>query len=283
MFSMKFIFIYLLLTSFAQGREDHSALWSGVRNQKSIGSCHAFASTAMVEALYSEVHGQNIDLSEADVFAKYVFGETLSLAEESVKRRIRSAISFNLSEIDSDQGGYIDDDINLMKKSGIKSELDSPYDRLLKLFKDMRSTADSRSAEKNPALAVEKFVSIHQQELSTFYQSGAETESVKDLLSRFKIYRIPLDHDQEGNKALILSYLSCRPVGISISPRALGSNEDGSHAVVLRGFTEDKFLIRNSWSGKGASSGKMSKILPGISRAWVLMESNRREPQKNCP
>lgn len=287
---MKVLLYFFLLTGTALARDDHTSAWTGVRKQKGIGACHAFATTALVEALYSEIHGRNIDLSEADVFARSFFGKDQKAAINGLSSRLSSSIGLGAEYLDENQGGYVDDDFELIKKSGIQLEEESPYKSLLRFLDSIRDSVVDRRKEldrtsylRDNRPFILETVSSHRSQLESFYQSTPTSEAVADLLSGYRVHRIDLPGGSEEKIRILKSHLSCRPLAISVHSRALRSTATGMHAVVLRGYAEKKFLIRNSWSGEGESSANMQKLAPYIERAFVLTEKDRRFPRRDCP
>jgi hypothetical protein len=287
---MKFLAFIFFVSGMATAGVDHSASWTGVRKQQGLGACHAFATTALVEALYSEVHGQNIDLSEADVFAKSYFGKNQSASLQGLEWIISGAIGLGLDYLNENQGGYVDDDFALIQRSGIKAEDENPYKGLTALLdavhdsvKDYRKDLNRTSHLRDHRPAVLEMTKALRPKIEEMYASTPTSFEVAQLLSKYRVHRIDLPRGSEEKIQVLKSYLSCRPVAISIQSQALKSMTSGMHAVVLRGYKKKKFLIRNSWSGKGKSSGKMKKLAPFIERAFVLTEANRTTPKRDCP
>ncbi len=235
---------------------DLSWQFQAPRDQGSIGSCHAFAATGLIEAALRRAYGISIHLSEADMLALGV------LRDKSMA-------------VTGEEGGPILLDLQQALRYGLATEKTVAYqdaERQVRMIKTQAQIAriaaraaisdlfqDSGSAVPvdigTAAAAVDTGEGVRARLAAASTQAKRERASVQSALAGATIE--PLDGD--GLPGKIAERLCAGlPVAVSIFPSAMSGewgNLAGGHGVIIQGFDESAsgpiFHVRNSWANAG--------------------------------
>lgn len=267
---------------------DHQDKWpaASIRNQGQIGSCHVFASTALVEAQYYLLTGKHKDLSERDLYYQHLFPRT---DDSSLKNDI-------LYFSKNNEGGWNEKDLNLFKQNGICSEETLPYDDLLRgdaedLYDILKSDYNSKN-QSMPSLINEFSLKGHSSCLK-------ERIDIKEQFKNYQIENLSCGSDIKCTKEVILKYLECNPLAVSVSgygammPKKwfqkllYTPGASGNHALVIAGYDckEDEFIMRNSWDGSDYDRIPADALINGLNSFAILHNGYLMPDEKylRCP
>lgn len=228
----------------------------GPREQKPLGSCHAFAATALLEAAFRRLYGVAIRLSEADLF-------------------VRATAAAGPRALVEPENGLLRRDLRLALRDGVLPG--DGYAGMAARYKALR---------KRPLALIRGGAAVRREVMpeSATPEAAAEREAVRDALSpveiggpsglRFLVSaartivkgRAVRCRSRDKRRDLIAGVLaSGRPVGVGLllngvsdpDLRAQADAVGGEHYIVLTGYERKadgyEFSIRNSWGGRPGS------------------------------
>ena len=264
-------FILFSLIYLSPGTLSAKDYWKHSEQQGSVGACHAFATIALVEAEYWRTTGKFINLSERDLFLRH-YSKGFSSSSDMITHQLRSATKKKLPH-DYNEPGHINHDFAFVKKYGIASERELPYDPLFSngvamAIKRLRHQRDQLATEASQLKKTRQWSdSVAQQKIQ---QSSEQLKGVnkaltpphsthtsnwtRKWLANYKIRQLKPKTSTQA-KSLIISQLSHRPVAVDVtnftelsSHAQHYSSTYSRHSLVVSHYnpTTDHFTIRSS-------------------------------------
>lgn len=339
-----FFFCFSVLANEERCKEfpsiDHKGLWpeDSIRQQCDTGSCHSFATVSLIEALHKKEKDEFIDLSERDLFSQH-FGasnekEAEDLVEEHldvakragrdlgqwIKRFERQkklngwtpqqtlehyASQYRLLQ----EGGYVDQDFNLLRNEGICKESELPFSWFSAGEKGQEALNCLRQARFDVIKyvgeckingtystgAVEKFCKGVEKVLEEKdVYAGLITEVSKICLEERKktksfVKTLSLKKKQPRNtpnktKEEFHRYLSCQPMAMDIKGysnilNGVDKPGHGLHAVALAGYDckSDEYIVRNSWGAGGYDRLPAEKVMANIQTYYIIHKGKYKD------
>jgi hypothetical protein len=275
-------FIFLLSFS-ALAVSDFSSYWSGIPRQKMLFSCHTFVTTGLIEALYAEVYKKQIDLSEADLFGRHFFGSE----EEGLNflyQQYQNPQDVVDTEFAQKQRGDIIPNLEIIQNYGIKMESELPYILASDLMNRIHTDLKKMKKQRTPN-AWQNFVNAQSKVIKAIFQPTGTSEFIREFISGYRVWQMPMYFDIEQRKEMFLSYLSCRPMSISFPVRIMRPNSGGSHVIIARGIdaTGTRILTRDSANIVGNNSVDLDLLIRNAEEISMLLEADQSGPARDCP
>lgn len=326
---------------------DHTNLWpqSSIRQQCDTGSCHSFATISLLEAKHKQLKNEYIDLSERDLFYQHFGAENEKQAKKMIDAHLdmakragrdlgnwvkkleeKKALNPGWNAVSTlkyfannyqyhQEGGYVDQDFNLIINNGICEESELPFtwfknqeegERALTCLREARKqiieeVGECKINDQYSLHKVNKLCRDVQEVLEDkgIYQ-GLITNASKTCLEqrknvrrfakslRFKKREPRIKPEDTRNE--FHEYLRCQPIAIDVknySNILSGVDRPGHviHAVVIAGYDceLDQFIVRNSWGAKGYDRVPASKIIDGLQNYYFLHKGSPKAKRgKKC-
>ncbi|MEO1857313.1 MAG: C1 family peptidase [Rubritalea sp.] len=264
-----FILFYLLYLS--TGTLIAKDYWKHSELQGDVGSCHTFATIALVEAEYWRASGQFINLSERDLFLRHYTNGHSSCSEMITHQLV--AATYKMLPQRYGEAGHINLDFSLAQKNGIASERELPYDPLFSngvamAMKRLRFERDQLAKEASQLKNTKQWSSsVAQTKIQqSFYQlkSVQKTLSLPEYtrtrdwtqkwLENYKLRHLKPKTTSQV-KSSIIAQLSASPVAVDVSnfEELISHSHHTScnysrHSLVVSHYNPgtDQFSIRSS-------------------------------------
>ena len=269
-----------------------------MRDQGYVGSCHSFASAALVEAELFRRTGKNYDLSERDLFEQHFLKTTLS--DHAKDTQAKQIWGVDPDYMHGEGSSSIKDDFEIIKKNGLCFESAYPYDyssRALpayRLIDDLRkqrgAVGDVASCNEgwgnwwavNLGLVQDAAEILIKDSYDALIQNMnppqnclLERKALSGLINSWNFKTVDFESDTPWTekKNLILNLLSQgKPIEASfkgygkIKKQQAPAPDDGHHAVLIVGFdcSTHEFIIRNSWGETG-----YDRVKVGLGTAYL--------------
>lgn len=250
--------------------------WKHKIDQGHVGSCHSFATLALVEAEYKCATGKHIDLSERELFVRHYlndYGSFEKLINSQFERATRRTVTPHYKE-----AGHITDNFKLLQTHGVSTEKELPYSSLFKMGvpEAMRTLRHCRHAVTREMFLSRKAgtwndskksstLKKHKQQSSvsalspifTLPQNTTSQEMMKQFCNELKLIKISPSTTPKA-KQIITSQLAHHPVAVNVSNyiELTGSTAHSlyeRHSLVVSCYhpERDTFTIRSSTRGNG--------------------------------
>ncbi|WP_435689697.1 C1 family peptidase [Rubritalea sp.] len=179
MFPRIAIFLILLLSSLHSVYA--SDYWKHKIDQGNVGSCHTFATLALVEAEYRKVTGKFINLSERELFARHYlkdYGSFDKMITSQFELATRQTVAPYYKE-----SGHITDDFKLLQQHGVRTEKELPYSPFFKMGvpEAMNSLRHARHSVTHEMFSSRKSGTWNEQTKSTALNSHKQRRSTTSL------------------------------------------------------------------------------------------------------
>ncbi|MFC5050102.1 hypothetical protein ACFPK9_05720 [Rubritalea spongiae] len=267
------ICLTLLCTTLHSNARDY---WNHKIDQDNVGSCHSFATLALIEAEFWKATGKHIDLSERELFVRHYlkdYGSFDKMIASQLERATRRTV-----EVYYKESGHIKDDFKLLQQHGVSLEKDLPYSSFFKLDLPMamrnlrharhavtREMFLSRKAETWNTTKKEQVLTNHTNLRSTTNLRSIFTlpkpttthEHVKQFCSNYSLRKLTPKTTPLAKK-IIIQQLHISPVAVDVSnyQELTRSNTHvlyERHSFVVSQYhpKNDSFTIRSSTTGDG--------------------------------
>lgn len=282
----KTILLLTLALTCASGMAQNRQFWKHEQKQQNVGSCHAFATLALLEAEYYIAHGQTIDLSERDLFTRHLMRGHRS-SEEMIRSQLTAAAHTKLPSFYKEAASPVSD-FDLVKTYGVALEKEVPYESAFKsgmpiIMDKLRYMRDqvNKSAVRLKASGQFSRSSVQQLVSQSMDNSLTEKLSIKPLNSRTSIrnfaqqysFRKISPSNPGTARSIILQQLQTRPVAVDVKNYQTLFRQPGGgsitypyHCVVISGYDSrtDRFIIRNSNSSASSLRGSETVAANGL-------------------
>lgn len=250
--------------------------WKHKIDQGNVGSCHSFATIALVEAEYWKATGKYINLSERELFARHYlrdYGNFEKMIASQFERATRRTVTPYYKE-----SGHIVDNFALLQEHGVSTEKELPYSPILKLgvSETMQNLRHARHAVTREMFLSRKAgtwnsskksatLSKHKARSSTTslspifsypYNSPSQRE-IKNFCAQYTLKKITPKTTPVA-KEIIIQQLATHPVAVDVSnykelTRAKAHALYERHSFVISHYhpKRDTFTIRSSTTGNG--------------------------------
>lgn len=320
---------------------DHTKLWpeDSIRTQCNTGSCHSFATVSLVEAMHKKVNDEYIDLSERDLFSQH-FG---AKDEEDAKRLIKQHLDMakragrdlgdyvarleekNLLEKGwtaqkaleyyangyelFQEGGYINEDFNLLKRDGICEESELPFSWFNTGEEGQRALGCLRQARFDvikyvgeckvkgtySLSKVKKFCNgvsmvLEDKEIYDGLITKAselcktQRKSIKSFAKSLSLKTKSPRNNVDKTREELHRYLSCQPMGMDIKGysnilNGVAKKGHDLHAIAVAGYDcqKDEYIIKNSWGSTGYDRVPAEKMLDNLQQYYIIHKGKYKD------
>ncbi|GAA5494573.1 hypothetical protein Rhal01_00735 [Rubritalea halochordaticola] len=262
----------LNLTGLAQARQ----FWRHEQKQQNVGSCHTFATLALLEAEYYLVNGRTIDLSERDLFTRHLMRGYRS-SEEMIRGQLTAAAHKKLSPFYKEAASPVSD-FDLVKAYGVALEKEVPYESsfspgmsmLMDKLRNLRTQVNKSASQMKTSgrfsrAAVQNLVSQHMDDRLTSKLSIkpnlSSRNSIRHFAQQYSFKKVKPSSASNARQT-IMQQLKTRPVAVDVKDYSTLHRSPGAsiqyryHCVVISGYDskKDQFIIRNSNSHASSES-----------------------------
>lgn len=240
----KFIPVTLsfLFISLASAQSNFEQSWKGVRYQGTLGTCHIFAATALLEAEWANDFKEKRDFLEGYLSVRHILGKDEKEGETSLNLHYQLNTQSTVNWLKFKQAGWISESFKLAKEVGVIDEKEAPYKEVETTFVDLDWQLSQGKGKDKEGRFYEKL----NETIYRWYANwrGRHHEWLQGL--DYKKHEFPALPRTELMK-ILKEKITCRPVGLEAKGSIWGV--EGFHAVVVAGYNpkDKKFIIRNSW------------------------------------
>lgn len=270
--------------------------WKHSEQQGEVGSCHSFATIALIEAEYWKSTGKHINLSERDLFIRH-YTQGYANANDCIQQQLIKASSEKLPD-HYKEDGHVADDFALLQKHGVASERELRYSPLfsqgvdigIRLLRHQRNElsieADllKKSNQWSPALQAKKI-----RQRSSKLKAVAKTltlpahtktrSQTKAFINQYSLKKTTPATTALAKQQLI-HLLATRPVIVDITNlNELSGNPStrhSRHSLVVSQYhaDSDQFSVRSA-TFKGSKAVDASALARGTYQLYFLEKSSR--------
>lgn len=264
----KTLFILTFFQSFALA----SPYWKHQELQGNVGSCHTFATVALIEAEYWKTTGKYINLSERDLFVRHFIG-TAKNSSELLSFHLHKALQQKLPDTFQEMG-HMEDDFKLASRYGITSEKELSYKPMFKngvslsveRLRHERNTLstsaealraiDALTQDETNALLKKHFNNLNDSSIRQMFTPPKATSTsahFKQWLAQYSLNKLTPKTTQLA-KSKIIQMVTTQPVAVDITNfKELIAGKYASvlhkkHSVVVFAYNakNDTFSVRSS-------------------------------------
>lgn len=283
----KTILLLTLALSCTSGLAENRQFWKHEQKQQNVGSCHAFATLALLEAEYYIVNGQSIDLSERDLFTRHLLRGYRS-SDEMIRSQLTAAAHKSLSPYYNEAASPVTN-FDLVKTYGVALEKEVPYEstfkggmpstmnKLRQLRSDVSKAARRlKSSGQFSRSAVQQLVNQSMDssltEKLSINNSLDSRSSIRNFARQYSFKKVK-PSSPAAARSIIMQQLKTRPVAVDVKNYDKLYKEPGGssiqyqyHCVVISGYDNktDRFIIRNSNSNASSLRGSESVSASGL-------------------
>lgn len=289
----------ILLLTFLNSLSEATDYWKHSEQQGEVGSCHTFATIGLVEAEYWKSTGKHINLSERDLFIRHYTREHQYTngyphTHLFINKQLRDATEQKLPDHYL-EAGHITNDFALLKKHGVASEKELPYEptfsqgisigvtklRHQRNLLNVEAELQKKSNQWTPS-SQHKLIVKHRAKLKKVFKTLSipkdtpTRQLTKAYLRQFSLKKLTPSTTKQA-KQQIIEQLANRPVAVDITNLSeLAGNAStlhSKHSLIISRYhpKTDQFSIRSS-TFKGNRKVSANTLARGCYQIYYLVK-----------